>query len=143
MLSLIKRLDKKQWLLMIISVIFIALQVFLDLKIPDYMSNITSLLQTEGTKVSDLYIPGGKMLLCAFGSLVSAVIVGYVISFIASSFSRNLRKDIFSKVMDFGMEEIKKFSTSSLITRTTNDVTQVRMLLSMGLQMLIKQDVTI
>ena len=142
MLSLIKRLDKKQWLLMIISVIFIALQVFLDLKIPDYMSNITSLLQTEGTKVSDLYIPGGKMLLCAFGSLVSAVIVGYVISFIASSFSRNLRKDIFSKVMDFGMEEIKKFSTSSLITRTTNDVTQVRMLLSMGLQMLIKAPIT-
>ena len=142
MLSLIKRLDKKQWLLMIISVIFIAFQVFLDLKIPDYMSNITSLLQTEGTKVSDLYIPGGKMLLCAFGSLVSAVIVGYVISFIASSFSRNLRKDIFSKVMDFGMEEIKKFSTSSLITRTTNDVTQVRMLLSMGLQMLIKAPIT-
>ena len=142
MLSLIKRLDKKQWLLMIISVIFIALQVFLDLKIPDYMSNITSLLQTEVTKVSDLYIPGGKMLLCAFGSLVSAVIVGYVISFIASSFSRNLRKDIFSKVMDFGMEEIKKFSTSSLITRTTNDVTQVRMLLSMGLQMLIKAPIT-
>ena len=79
MLSLIKRLDKKQWLLMIISVIFIALQVFLDLKIPDYMSNITSLLQTEGTKVSDLYIPGGKILLCAIGSLISGVIVGFVI----------------------------------------------------------------
>ena len=142
MLRLIKKLNKKQVSLIILSIGFIALQVYLDLKIPDYMSEITTLVQTPNTKIKDLYEPGLLMLLCAFGSLISAIIVGFLVSYVSSSFSKNLRSSVFSKVLDFSMEEVKKFSTSSLITRTTNDITQVQMLLSMGLQMLIKAPIT-
>ena len=142
MLKLVKQLNKKQIIYIFIGIIFIAAQVWLDLKIPDYMSEITTLIQTKGTTIKDLYLPGTTMLLCAFGSLMSAVIVGYLISFVASSFSMNLRNTIFSKVMNFSMEEVKKFSASSLITRTTNDVTKVESLLSMGLQVLIKAPIT-
>lgn len=142
MLKLVKQLNKKQIIYVFIGIIFIAAQVWLDLKIPDYMSEITTLIQTKGTTIKDLYLPGTTMLLCAFGSLMSAVIVGYLISFVASSFSMNLRNTIFSKVMNFSMEEVKKFSASSLITRTTNDVTKVESLLSMGLQVLIKAPIT-
>ena len=142
MLKLVKQLNKKQIIYIFIGIIFIAAQVWLDLKIPDYMSEITTLIQTKGTTIKDLYLPGTTMLLCAFGSLMSAVIVGYLISFVASSFSMNLRNTIFSKVINFSMEEVKKFSASSLITRTTNDVTKVESLLSMGLQVLIKAPIT-
>ena len=142
MLKLVKQLNKKQIIYVFIGIIFIAAQVWLDLKIPDYMSEITTLIQTKGTTIKDLYLPSTTMLLCAFGSLMSAVIVGYLISFVASSFSMNLRNTIFSKVMNFSMEEVKKFSASSLITRTTNDVTKVESLLSMGLQVLIKAPIT-
>ena len=137
MLKLIKKLTKKQVFLVLISIIFVALQVYLDLKIPDYMNEITKYVQSGGT-IKDVLKPGSYMVLCAFGSLTSSVIVGYFASYIAASFSKNLRKDIFSKIGSFGMEEIKNFSTSSLITRTTNDVTQVGMLISMGLQVIIK-----
>ena len=106
------------------------------------MNNITTLLQTEGSKVKDLFNPGSKMLLCALGSLVSSIVVGYFVANVASNFSRKIRKEVFTKVEDFSMEEIKKFSTSSLITRTTNDITQVQMLISMGLQLMIKSPVT-
>ncbi len=138
MLKLFKKLTKKQILLVIISIAFIASQVWLDLKIPDYMNEITKYVQTEGSTISDVLKPGIKMVMCAFGSLLSSVIVGYFAAFIAASFSKNLRKEIFEKVGSFGMQEIKNFSTSSLITRTTNDVTQVGMLISMGLQVIIK-----
>ncbi len=110
----------------------------LDLKIPDFMSNMTTLLQTEGTNINEVLIIGIYMLLCALGSLFSSILVGYFATNIGASFSKNLRSDIFRKVESFGMEEIKKFLASSLITRTTNDITHVQMFISMGLQMLIK-----
>ena len=142
MFKLIKKLGKKELLYVLISALLIVFQVWLDLKLPAYMNNITTLLQTEGSKVKDLFNPGSKMLLCALGSLVSSIVVGYFVANVASNFSRKIRKEVFTKVEDFSMEEIKKFSTSSLITRTTNDITQVQMLISMGLQLMIKSPVT-
>ena len=142
MFKLLKRLNKKDVLLIFISIFLIVIQVWLDLKLPDYMSKITQLVQTEGSILSDILIAGGKMMLCAFGSLIAAVIVGYFASLIAASFSKILRREIFEKVTDFSEGEIKKFSTSSLITRTTNDVTQIEMLVAMGLQLLIKSPIT-
>ena len=142
MFKLLKRLNKKDVLLIFISIFLIVIQVWLDLKLPDYMSKITQLVQTEGSILSDILIAGGKMMLCAFGSLIAAVIVGYFASLIAASFSKTLRREIFEKVTDFSEGEIKKFSTSSLITRTTNDVTQIEMLVAMGLQLLIKSPIT-
>ena len=142
MFKLIKKLGEKELLYVLISALLIVFQVWLDLKLPDYMNNITTLLQTEGSKVKDLFNPGSKMLLCALGSLASSIVVGYFVANVASNFSRKIRKEVFTKVEDFSMEEIKKFSTSSLITRTTNDITQVQMLISMGLQLMIKSPVT-
>ena len=136
--SLLKKMNRKQAIFVFICVIFITVQVWLDLKLPDYMTSITRLVQTEGSKMSDVLIEGAKMMMCAFGSLISAFITGYFASYVAASFGKNLRRDIFTKVESFGMEEIKKFSTSSLITRTTNDVTQVVMLIAIGLQVIIK-----
>lgn len=138
MFKLFRKLDKKDVFYIFICFILIFFQVWLDLKLPDYMSEITRLVQTTGSNMGDILVQGGYMLLCALGSLSSAIVVGYFASKISSSFSKKLRKEIFEKVEYFGMEEIKKFSTSSLITRTTNDVTQVEMLIGMGLQMLIK-----
>ena len=138
MFKLFKNLQRKDWLLIISTFIMIVVEVWLNLKLPDYMSNITMLVQTEGSKMSEIIIQGVYMLLCAFGSLISAIIIGYFTSYLSSSFSLTLRKKIFGKVQSFGMSEIKKFSTSSLITRTTNDVTQIEMFLAMGLQMIIR-----
>lgn len=138
MIKLLKNLGKKEAVYTIICVSLIAFQVWLELKIPDYMSNITRLITSENSVIGDILKEGGYMLLCAFASLISATIVGYYSSLISAKFSLNLRNKIFDKVENFGMEEMKKFSTSSLITRTTNDVTQIEMLISMGLQMLIK-----
>ncbi len=138
MLKILKNFKKKDWLLIIICVLLIAFQVWLDLKLPDYMKEITVLVQTEGSKIGDILIQGGYMMLCAFGSLASAIVVGYLASLISATFSKNIREKIFDKVESFGMEEINKFSTSSLITRTTNDITNIQMLISMGLQVLIK-----
>lgn len=138
MFKLFKNFSKKDIFYIILCIFFIVVQVWLDLKLPDYMSEITVLVQSEDSTLNDILIQGLYMLGCAFGSLISAVIVGYFSSMIAADFSLDLRKQIFRRVEDFGTEEIKKFSTSSLITRTTNDVTQVEMLIAMGLQMLIK-----
>lgn len=138
MFKLFKNFSKKDIFYIILCILFIVVQVWLDLKLPDYMSEITVLVQSEDSTLNDILIQGLYMLECAFGSLISAVIVGYFSSMIAADFSLDLRKQIFRRVEDFGTEEIKKFSTSSLITRTTNDVTQVEMLIAMGLQMLIK-----
>ena len=142
MLKLLKDFTKKDYLIIFIAIILIVFQVWLDLKLPDYMSQITVLVQTEGSQMSDILQQGGYMLLCAAGSLVSAIIVGYLASLISASFSKTLMKKLFEKVENFGMEEINKFSTSSLITRTTNDVTNIQMFISMGLQMLIKAPIT-
>ena len=142
MLKLFKNFTKKEYILMIISFTLILSQVWLELKMPDYMSKITVLVQTEGSKMNDILMNGGYMLLCAFGSLLSAIIVGYLISIISSTFSLKTRKKLFNKVEELSTHEIKGFSTNSLITRTTNDVTQVEMLIGMGLQLLIKAPVT-
>lgn len=138
MFELFKRLKKKDILLILASLVFIVVQVWLELKIPDYMSEITKLVQSEGSQMSEILEQGIYMLACALGSLISAIIVGYIVSHIAATFSKNVRKEIFTKIEDFGMEEIKNFSTASLITRTTNDVTQVEMIVAMGLQLIIK-----
>ena len=122
----------------LICIAFISLNVYLELKIPDYMSEITVLVQTKGSKMSDILKEGGYMLLCAFGSLIASFVVGYFASKVAAYFGKITRKSVFEKVGKFSTEEIKKFSTSSLITRTTNDVTQVQMLIAMGLQAMIK-----
>ena len=142
MLKLLKKLRKKDLLMIAICFILIIFQVWLDLRLPDYMSQITQLVQTTGNKIGDILSTGSKMLLCALGSLISAVIVGFIVSYIAASFSKTIRKDIFEKVENFSEGEVKKFSTSSLITRTTNDVTQVEMLVAMGLQLMIKSPIT-
>lgn len=138
MIKLFKKLGKKEWTLILISIVFIVGQVWLDLKLPDYMTTITTLIQKQGTAIKDVLVPGSKMILCALGSLTSAFIVGYMAATVASSFSKKVRSDVFRKVEDFGMEEINKFSTGSLITRTTNDITQVQTFISMGLQLIIK-----
>lgn len=142
MLKLFKNFGKKEWLYVTISVLLIIVQVWLELKMPDYMSAITKLVKTEGSAISEILKNGGFMLLCALGSLCSAIFVGYFIANLASSFSAKLRKRIFSKVEELSTNEIKAFSTSSLITRTTNDITQVEMLIGMGLQLLVKAPIT-
>lgn len=128
----------KEALLAALSLVFIVIQVWLDLKLPDYMSEITMLVQTEGSQMKDIYAAGGMMLLCAFGSLLSAVAVAVVASKISANFGATIRSKLFDKVLSFSMEEISNFSTSSLITRSTNDVTQVQTLIVMGLQAIVK-----
>ena len=142
MLKLFKNFRKKDIGLMIIAIILIVFQVWLDLKLPDYMAAITRLVQTEGSEMSEILKNGGYMLLCALGSLGSAIVVGYLASYISASFSMNVRKKLFDKVENLGLYEVKQFSTSSLITRTTNDITQIQMLISMGLQLMIKAPIT-
>lgn len=142
MFKLLKKLRKKDLLLILVCAGLIVFQVWLDLKLPDYMSEITQLVQTEGNTMAEILTAGGKMLLCAFGSLAAAVIVGFFASYIAATFSKIIRKDIFEKVENFSEGEVKKFSTSSLITRTTNDVSQIEMLVAMGLQLIIKAPIT-
>ncbi len=142
MIKMIKKIRKKEWLYSLFALVLIVIEVGLELKMPDYMSQITKLVQTEGSKMSDIIYNGGWMLICAFGSLVAAIIVGYIIANVASSFSMHLRKEIFEKVENLSMSEIKMFKTNSLITRTTNDITQIEMLVSFGLQLLIKAPLT-
>ena len=142
MFKLIKNFKKKDWLIVFASILLIVTQVWLELKMPDYMSKVTVLVQTEGSKMSEILKNGGYMLLCAFGSLIGAVIVGYLIALLAAGFSKDLRLKLFRKVESLSMSEIKEFSPNSLITRTTNDITQVEMFIGFGLQLLIKAPVT-
>lgn len=138
MFKLLKKLKRKDLIYIAICIIFVTTQVGLELKIPDYMSRITKLVQTQGSTMGDILLQGAYMMACALGSLVTTVLVGYFASYVAASFSKKIRKELFSKVQEFGMEEIKEFSTNSLITRTTNDITQVQMLIAMGLQVLVR-----
>ncbi|MDU5201121.1 ABC transporter ATP-binding protein [Finegoldia magna] len=138
LIKIIRYLNKKQWMQILLSFVFIVTQVYLDLKIPDYMSKITMYVESPGHTVSDIIGEGKWMLLCAFGSLISAIIVGYLASKVSASFSKDLRSRIFSKVESFSMKEINEFSTASLITRSTNDITQIQMVIVIGLQILIK-----
>lgn len=142
MFKLLKNFKSRDWIIAFFGMILIITQVWLELKMPDYMSKITVLVETEGSKMSEILANGGFMILCAFGSLVSAVLVGFLISKLSAGFSKTLRGKLFRKVEDFSMSEVKDFSTNSLITRTTNDITQVEMFIGMGLQLLIKAPVT-
>ncbi len=143
MITLLKRLKMNEWIQAFVSLVFIVAQVWLDLKLPEYMSQITTLVQNPGSEMGAIWLVGGKMLACALGSLLSAVVVGFFSAKIAASFSQRIRSLLFSKVNDFSMEEINRFSTDSLITRSTNDITQVQLLITMGLQMLIKAPIMV
>lgn len=138
MLRIFKNFRKQEVVLALFSVVFVVAQVWLELKLPDYMREITSLITTQDSAMHDILIAGGKMLLCAFGSLLVTVLVAVCVSRIASNFSAIVRGKLFDKVQSFSMEEIGRFSTASLITRSTNDVTQVQMLIVMGLSIMLR-----
>lgn len=138
MIKLFRYLKLKEWLFFLISLVFIVVQVFLDLKLPDYMSRITTLVETAGSAMGDVWLAGGMMLLCSLGSLAASITVCFLAARIAASYSKRLRAEMFNKVESFSLEEINEFSTASLITRSTNDVTQVQMLIVISLQVVIK-----
>ena len=138
LLKLFRYLSAKEWLFCLFSLVFVFVQVVLDLMIPDYMSRITTLIETPGSAIGEVWSAGGMMLLCAFGSLVSSVAVCFFASRIAANFSKRLRREMFYKVESFTLEEINAFSTASLITRSTNDVSQVQMMVVMSLQVVVK-----
>ncbi|MEK3862212.1 ABC transporter ATP-binding protein [Paenibacillus sp. FSL H7-0716] len=138
MVTILKYLKPKEWTLIGISILFIVTQVWLDLELPGYMSEITRLVQIPGSEMSEIIAAGGWMLLCALGSLATSIIVAGIAAKIAANFSSRLRSKLFDKVQSFSMEEINNFSTASLITRSTNDITQVQMLIVIGLQLLVK-----
>ena len=140
MLKLLRFIKLKEWLMFILSLVFIFAQVFLDLKLPDYMSEITKLVETAGSP-DEVWSAGGMMLLCSLGSLAASIIVTLLASKIAAAFSRRLRGAMFDKVESFTLEEINAFSTASLITRSTNDVGQVQMLIVMSMQVIVKAPV--
>ena len=142
MLRLFKNLNKKDYIYIIISFALIIFQVYLELKMPDYMSKVTILVESDGSEIKDILLNGLYMMICAFGSLISTIIVGYLVANVSASFSLRTRKKLFNKIEDLSMSEIKNFKVSSLITRTTNDITQIEMLIAMGLQLLIKAPVT-
>ena len=138
MLKIFGYLRKREWTFICVSLVFIVLQVFLDLKLPDYMAEITRLVQTEGSQMSAVWAAGGWMLLCALGSVAASVIVGYFAAKVAASLAKRLREMMFDKTLSFSMEEIGGFSTASLITRSTNDITQIQTVVAMGLQAIVK-----
>lgn len=142
MTKLLKNLGKKEVYLIIIAVILIIGMVSLELKMPDYMSEITKLVQTEGSHINEILKNGAYMLGCALGTLVISIIVGYFFAKISANFSMTVRKKLFDKVGNLAMNEVKQFSTSSLITRTTNDITQLQMVLAMGLMISIRAPIT-
>lgn len=138
MIKLMKYFKKTDWIIIFISIVLIAGQVWFELTLPDYVKEITTLVSTEGSSINEVLIAGVKMLACALGSMFLAIIVGYFVSRLASNFSYLIRGKVFNKISEFGDAEMKKFSTPSLITRTTNDITQIQMLIAMGLQVIIK-----
>lgn len=142
MFKLLKRFTATEWIIAIMAIAFIVLMVWFDLTLPDYMAEITMLVKTEGSAMSDILAAGGKMLGCALGSLLCSVAVALMASKIASEFSAGLRRSLYGKVQGFSMKEIGSFSTASLITRSTNDVTQVQMLITLGLQVIVKAPIT-
>lgn len=138
MIRIFRYLKVKEWQQFAISLVFIVAQVWLDLKLPDYMSAITKLVQTPGSDPAEIWLQGGFMLLCALGSVASAIVVGFFAARIAATFAQRLRGMLFSKVDSFSMKEVNQFSTASLITRSTNDVTQIQLIVTMGLQLIVK-----
>ena len=138
MIKLLKNLSKKDRFIILVIAALVIFSVFLDLRMPEYMSKITRLVQTEDTTMKDILTAGTHMLLCAVGSMLTIIVIGYFSSLLSANFSKVVRRKIFVKVESFGLAEIKKFKTSSLITRTTNDVTQIEMLIALGRLALIK-----
>lgn len=138
MIKLFKNFNKKDILIILTCILIMFFQVWIELRLPEYMSEITRLIQTDGSTMKEILISGGMMLLCAFGSAISTVFIGYLASGLSASFSMNLRAKLFKKVQKLSTSEMKRFQTSSLITRTTNDVNQIEMLIAMGLQAMIK-----
>ena len=143
MLKLFTYLRLKEWLFLLISLGLIVVQVWFDLRIPDYMAEITIYVQTEGNEMSDIVASGGKMIFCAFGSLIAAFLVSIMTSRIASNFSASIRKALFYRVQQFSLKEINSFSTASLITRSTNDITHIQMLFVMGIQVVFKTPIMV
>lgn len=142
MFKLFKKATKKDMLFLLLAVAFIVLQVALELKMPDYMSSITKLVETPNSIINDILKYGGYMIGCALGALAANVISGYILANFAASLSKNIRKSLFDKVEDMDMSQIKEFSTSSLVTRSTNDITQIQMFLAMGLRLIIRAPIT-
>lgn len=138
MVKILKKLTKQEVYMILCSLVFIVAQVWLDLKMPEYMSTITTLVETPGSELSEILLNGGYMLLCAAGSMVAAMMTGFFVAKVAAGLSKTLREQTFKKVMRFNSEEMGRFSTASLITRTTNDITQVQTIIAMGLQAVIK-----
>ena len=143
MLKLLRYFNKRQWGCIAVCIVFIVGQVWLDLKLPDYMSEITTLVETEGSEMSEILIQGAYMLACALGSGVFSVITGYFAAVVAAGLSKTLRKEVYEHTLDFSMAEIDRFSTASLVNRTTNDITQVQNLVSMGLQSIVKAPIMV
>jgi ATP-binding cassette subfamily B protein len=142
MIRIFKNFKRGEWYQIAVCIVLIVAQVWLDLKLPDYMSEITVLVQTPGSVMADIWLAGAKMLLITLGSALTSVVIGYFASRVAASFSRRLRENVFSRVEAFSMEEISNFSTASLLTRTTNDITQIQMLIAMGMQVAVKAPIT-
>ncbi len=142
MQKMLKELKAKDWIVIVLVFILTCTQIWLDLKIPEYMSGITMLVQTDGSAISEIILSGVYMLLCSFGGLLIAIIIAIAVAYTSANFSFNLREKIFKKVMSFSMKEINDFSAASLITRTTNDITQVQMLIVMGMNALIRAPLT-
>ena len=138
MIKVFSRLTLKEWLMICISLVFVVAQVWLDLRVPEYMNEVTHIVSTPGGQMQDILTVGFLMLLCALGSGATSVIVGFFSARVGASFSRGLRADVFRRVESFSMEEMSTFSTASLITRTTNDITQIQLLIAMGLQIIIR-----
>ena len=138
MLKILKYMNRRDWLFVLCSLVFIVCGVGLDLRLPDYMREITTLVQTPGSEMGEVLSAGGSMLLCALGSLVTAFIVGFFVAQIAAGLAMRLREAVYNKTMDFSMEEIGKFSTASLLTRTPNDIQQIQMFVALGLQAMMK-----
>lgn len=139
--KILKKLSNKEWGAVLLGVIFIFAQVYFELRIPDYMSEITTLVQIPSTSMNEILLTGGKMLLAAFGALIAGLCIGYVASKVSSGLSKTLRYEIYDKVNSFSEGDIKKFSTSSLITRSSNDITQIQMFVYMGMQMILKSPI--
>ena len=141
MIKLLKNLKKWDVIFIVVSICLIIFQVWLELKMPDYMSEITRLVMTDGSEMKDILTQGGYMLSCAFGSLFSTIIVSFLLTNMSANFSKNVREKLYNKVVSFSTAEIKHFSISSLITRATNDITNVQMLISMGLQLMVRSPI--
>jgi ATP-binding cassette subfamily B protein len=141
MIKILKYLKPREWIMALICVVFIVTQVWLDLRIPEYMAEVTTLVQTPGSALSDIWRTGGNMLIATLGGMIAAIIIAYFAAVIGAGFSRSVRSMLFEKVESFSKREINEFSTDSLITRSTNDITQVQMLIVMGLQLLIRSPI--